>query len=113
MVQALLYWPHLWCGCDNSKPLTRRQETVQCPQFLTVRRHSCPDDKGPPLVGAQTILLLCTALKLQGVIEPSLVRLYFARLAGFLPAVLPGTIDDAELVAGGLGLTALGFLASR
>lgn len=42
-----------------------------------------------------------------------LCRLYFTRLAGFLPAVLPGTIEGAKLVADGLGLTALGFLASR
>ena len=42
-----------------------------------------------------------------------LSRLYLARLAGFLPAVLPGTIEGAELVADGLGLAALGFLASR
>ena len=45
--------------------------------------------------------------------QACLVHPYFARLVDFLPAMLPGTIDDAELVAGGLDLTALGFLASR
>jgi hypothetical protein len=42
-----------------------------------------------------------------------LSRLYLARLAGFLPAMLPGTTEGAELMAVGLGLTVLGFLASR
>lgn len=45
--------------------------------------------------------------------QACLVRFYLARLAGFFPTVLPGIIEDAELVAGGLGLTAFGFLASR
>ena len=45
--------------------------------------------------------------------QACLVHVYLARLAGFLPAPLPGTIEDVELVANGLGLTALGFLASR
>jgi hypothetical protein len=45
--------------------------------------------------------------------QACLVHVYLARLAGFLPDPLPGTIEDVELVANGLGLTVLGFLASR
>lgn len=55
----------------------------------------------------------CADLGRPGVIEPAWFAFYLARLAGFIPALLAGTIEDAELVANGLGLTALGFLASR
>ena len=77
------------------------RQTVHAP-YSRGETSLCPDDDGRP-----------SAMRK---IHPSYVdlsRLYFARLAGFLPAVLPGTIEGVELVADGLGLTALGFLASR
>lgn len=82
-----------------------------CPLFLG-ETSPFPDEHGPVLGDAKSIFFLRR-------FGPSrrdgacLVPFYLARLAGFLPAVLPGTIEGAELVAGGLGLTALGFLASR
>ncbi len=78
-------------------------------QDLKATRHALLMTRGQP-----SDVSFCTiALKTSGRDRARLVSLYFARLAGFLPAVLPGMMEGAELVADGLGLAALGFLASR
>ncbi|MDH3660573.1 MAG: hypothetical protein OEU92_11200 [Alphaproteobacteria bacterium] len=109
MVQALLYWLHAWCHCVG-KLSTHRQVTV-------LVYDSCGEMR--PVLKTMGCRSAARKVSFSRRFEPSgrhracLASLYFARLAGFLPAVLPGMIEGAELVADGLGLTALGFLASR
>ena len=110
MVKALPYWPHDWRGRDG-KPSTRRREKVHV-SYSCGETSPRPDDNGPALGDAKSVLFL-RRFEPSGHDRACLVRLYFARLARFLPAVLPGTTECAELVANGLGLRALGFLASR